>query len=158
MQNHLESCYLAGSMEYSADNGLSWREQYRALLEDEDFLGIKCILPNEQERHIIKDQEELNKLKKTDISKYVEIMRQFMELDLGIIDKVDMVIVRWEGETISGTVGEAQHAYLMGIPIYLVTSKPLHEVPGWFLACFTEVFDTLSCLMMYLADKKWGQQ
>jgi len=148
----MKTCYLAGPMEFTADGGRAWREEYRDLLKE--YLEVDCIIPEEEES-LITNQKELNRLKKENIFEYTELMRKIIDLDLNFVDNVDMLIVRWEGEAMSGTIHEVGHAYEAGKPCYLVTSKPFHEVPGWFLATFTEIFESIACLMMFLADEKF---
>jgi len=140
------NAYLAGPMEYAANAGLSWRLHYEQELNK---LGIKCIIPEFEEKFVT-DQAELNRLKKEDIPHYVKIMRQLIDLDLDFVETVDMVVVKWTGERMSGTIGEVQHAYLVSTPAYLVTELDLQEVPGWFLACFTKTFTSLEELTTHI--------
>jgi len=140
--------YLAGPMEYDKDAGIAWRLEYQEALRD---LGISCVIP-ELEEDFITDQAELNVLKKHNVPKYVKIMRKLIELDLNFVKTLDLVIVNWEGQRMSGTVHEVGYAYQIGKPCYLVTSKSPEEVPGWFLACFTEIFSSLDQLLLHLQD------
>lgn len=138
--------YLAGPMEYCEDEGLPWRLEFREKLASID---VECIIPNEEEINI-SNQTELNVLKKENLDEYIRIMRVFIDMDLAFVHTVDFVVVGWEGQRMSGTVGEAQQAYLTGVPVYLVTSQPVHTTPGWFLACCTKVFSTCDELVEYL--------
>jgi nucleoside 2-deoxyribosyltransferase len=138
--------YLAGAMESLKDEGLSWRRKFSSALEK---VGIKSVIPNDEEKDI-KQKYNLAELKKTDIEKYVEIIRSFITMDLKFVETVDMLIVKWEGEVTTGTVHEVGYAFQLKKPCYLVTSKKLHEVSGWFLSCFTKVFPDLDCLIHYL--------
>jgi nucleoside 2-deoxyribosyltransferase len=140
-------CYLAGPMEYATDNGFNWRIHYQRLLYP---LNITCVIPNFEEAEILKDVKQLKYYKKENLSKYIEIMRKFIEKDLEFVEKSDFVIVKWDGEITSGTVGEVQQAYLLKKPAYLVTSKSFHEIPGWFLACFTQLFHTEEELVSFI--------
>lgn len=138
--------YLAGPMEYSDDNGLGWRLQYREVLKP---LNIQCVVPNEEEEDIIAGVN-LQLLKRTDVEAHNKILHQFIEQDLEFVRTVDMIIIRWEGERMSGTIGEAQHAFLHNQPVYLVTTQPIHTVPGWFLSCCTKTFETVNQLVDFL--------
>lgn len=133
-----KTAYLAGSMEYSRNAGISWRLEYE---QDLNQMGFDCIIP-EREEGFITDQAELNHLKSRDLPLYKKIMRQLIMLDLDFVNRVDLIIVKWDGEKTAGTIGEAQEAYVRNKPIYLITSLPFEEVPGWFLACFTKEFHT----------------
>ena len=144
--------YLAGSMEYSDNQGLDWRLEWR---EDLGKLGIQCIIPNFEEADIILDSEQFQRDKITNLDKYINIMRKIIRKDLAFVEQVDFVITKWDGEKGAGTIGEAQHSFLIGKPNYLVTSLPFHEVPGWFLACFTELFHSKEKLLKFL-EVKYG--
>lgn len=141
--------YLAGPMEYAEDNGLGWRLEYKQILSN---LNIQCIIPNEEEANILNGVD-LQALKKSNVESHNKILRQFIRQDLEFVRTVDMIIIRWEGEKMSGTIGEAQHAYLNNKPVYLVTSQPQHTVPGWFLACCTKVFKNSQQLIDFLRRK-----
>ena len=153
MRNYKRICYLAGPMESVKDAGRGWREVYSEELKQ---LGFMCIIPEDKEEFIT-NQEELNDLKKTDRHQYVDIMRKLISLDLKFVETADIIVTRWNGEVTAGTIGEAQHAYLEGKLIYLVTDKEFHEIPGWFGACFTEIFDSLDCLLLYLSEELYGE-
>lgn len=147
LKNRNLTTYLAGPMEYTEDNGLGWRLVFKEELEK---LQIKSILPNFEELELVKNPQHFNSLKETNTEEYISIMRQLIDIDLTFVLDVDFVIIKWEGERMSGTIGEAQHAYLAGVPVYLVTSQPIKDIPGWFLGCTTEVFENLNCLMLFL--------
>lgn len=151
MASKQKIAYLAGSMEYSDDNGLGWRLEARDLLTP---LGIKCILPNEEEAQWIDDVDEFRELKKKDIHEYVRIHREFMKQDLDFTSTCDYFVCKWEGERIHGTTGEAQWRWQNGKDAYLVTSVPVEEIPGWFLASFTHLFPTLKDLKKWLEKQQ----
>ena len=139
--------YLAGPMEHTADNGFGWRSEYK---KDLQKLHILSVIPSDYETELIPDPEQFQRDKQFFLNRFLKTMRAIIKLDLKFVETVDFVITRWEGERCSGTIGEAQHAFLIGKPNYLVTSKPFHEVPGWFLACFTELFHTKEELYKFL--------
>jgi len=150
MKKSSKTAYLAGPMENLKDEGLAWRRRFSRALKK---IGIDSIIPNDEEIQI-KQEYNLPELKKTDIDKYIEIIRSFIEMDLKFVESVDMLVVKWEGEMSSGTFHEVGYAYQLGTPCYLVTSKALHEVPGWFLSCFTKVFSELDVLIWYLKERQ----
>lgn len=142
--------YLAGPMEYVPDFGLRWREEYEKEL---DILDILCIVPNEKQQ-IIANEKELQKLKVEDLESYIKKLREIIALDLKYVTSSDFLIVRWmAGEETTGTVGEAQTAYLNNIPVYLVTNMNPYDIPGWFLACCAEVFHSKEDLFSFLKSK-----
>jgi nucleoside 2-deoxyribosyltransferase len=130
------TAYLAGPMEYSSDAGLVWRKAYQKRLER---AGIKCIIPNEEESKV-EGSSILKEIKSSNLPKYVEIMRNIIKLDLELVDQANCLVVKWDGETIAGTIHEVGHAYEKGIPCFLVTRLTDQEIPGWFLALFDAVF------------------
>jgi len=142
--------YLAGPMECDHNEGLNWRRTYEKTLGK---VGIKCIVPNDEEKHIKKNIN-VKELKKTDIDKYISIIREFIKQDLKFVDTVDMIIVRWEGQPTAGTIHEVGHAFEQRKPCYLVSSLPNEDVLGWFLACFTKRFYSLKELVEFLKDEK----
>jgi len=143
------TAYLAGPMEFADSYGLNWRLEYRKELKR---LNIETIIPEEEElKKGGLTEKEVNQLKADDPEKYKAYVRtNFIQPDLTFVRECDMVIVRWEGEQMSGAVGETQEAYLSGTPVYLVSSREVKDIPGWFFACSTEHFKTLGCLLLYL--------
>jgi len=133
-------------MEFAEGAGLNWRLEYAKVLKK---LGMESVIPNKEETYLT-SQEELAEFKQNNIVAFVRVMRKLIELDLNFVETVDLIVVRWEGERMSGTIHEVGHAYIHNKPVYLVTSKPTIEVPGWFLACFSSVFHSLEELIDYL--------
>lgn len=142
--------YLAGPMEFIANAGINWRLEYQELLKP---LNLECIIP-ELEEKIITNQAELNVLKVNNPEAYIDIMRKLIDLDLKLLTGVNMVIVKWDGEKMSGTIHEVGKAYELKIPTYLVTTKSFQDIPGWFAACFTKIFTTKYQLISYLTNLK----
>jgi nucleoside 2-deoxyribosyltransferase len=142
--------YLAGPMEFAEDYGMGWRERLRNELKE---FGIRCILPNEEEAKFISSQHELNDIKESDPQRYINIMRQFIKQDLQFVEGVDMIITCWEGERMSGTIGEATHAYCSDQVSYLITSVPFKDIPGWFVACYSEIFTSVEEFLDFARGK-----
>ena len=142
--------YLAGCMEYAADKGLSWRLKFE---EELNKLGIKCIIPNKEEKDLIKGDVKMSELKISDLDRYLYIMRLIIERDLDFVENSDIFIANWNGERGAGTIHEAGYAYQLGKPSYLVSSLKDEDIPGWFLACFVKKFSTLDELVCYLEEK-----
>lgn len=147
-----KKAYLAGPMEYAANAGLDWRLEYR---DDLANLEIDVIIPEYEEGGIC-TQEQLNHLKVHDIESYIRIMRQLITLDLRFVETVDLIVCYWDGERMSGTVGEFQKAYEIGRKTCLVTPRPFIEIPGWFLACSTDRFHTKEELLVHLKEYYHG--
>lgn len=140
-------------MESVADRGIEWRKAYQKdLLE---LLNIHAIIPNEGESLVKPSSVDMNKLKIENTTEFTEIMRRFITLDLALIDLSDIVIVRYEGEQLSGTTAEIHHCYMTEKPIYMISSLPLDRIPGWILSEIgpDRIFPQLPCLIGYLADQ-----
>jgi nucleoside 2-deoxyribosyltransferase len=133
-------------MEFAEGAGLNWRLEFKKALTK---LGMDSVIPNKEETYIT-SQEELANFKKNNITAYIQVMRKLIDLDLNFVETLDLIVVRWEGERMSGTVHEVGHAYEIKKPVYLVTSKSWEEVPGWFLACCSSMFHSLEELISYL--------
>jgi len=142
----MKTIYLAGPIENSPDRGTKWREKYSKRLKR---LGFSCINPIDEENKI-SGINDFNKLKKTDISTYINEMRKFIKADLEFVEKADIIICKWNGEISSGTNGEITYAYKLNKPCYLITQTELRYIPGWFLACFNGVFNNLEDLLEVL--------
>ena len=50
----------------------------------------------------------------------------------------------------AGTKGELTMAKYFGKPVYLVTSIPYHDIPGWVLGCTTQLFSSFDELNVFL--------
>ena len=99
---------------------------------------------------------QLKELKIADTEAYKKHYREhFIIPDINIVRSSDLLIIRWNGERMSGTIHEAGEAFLLGVPVYLVTNQPIEEIPGWFLSCCTEAFQSLSCLLLFLLKKSF---
>jgi len=147
--NHI--CYLIGSMEALNDGGLNWRLQYRDALEP---YGVECIIPNFEEAELIPDVKAFMELKRTNYQEFKKIMRKIIDKDVGFVHQADFLLCRYEGESISGTTGEAHEAWLhSNTPAFLITSLPFHKVPSWFGACFEEEFHTLEEFLKFFENR-----
>lgn len=152
----IKTVYLAGAMECVPDEGLAWRKRYAQNLEE--HFDIKSIIPNNEEADIIPPGTDMKRLKKESLYDYREVMIKIRNSDLKFVQSVDAIICRWDGERIAGTVGEAQHADIHAVPFYLICKRPYYELPGWMVACATEIYPEFSCFMMDLADIIFNQE
>lgn len=138
--------YLCGAMETVPDWGVGWREEYQEALE---ALGINCINPTHLEAGVGTVQEMID-LKTTDPIEYKKRMREILYVDLSGVLNSNFLVCRYEGERVAGTIGELQEAFLENKPNYIVTSLPFDQLPGWMIACSTEIFPNLGCLIHFL--------
>jgi nucleoside 2-deoxyribosyltransferase len=144
--------YLAGPMEDSADNGLGWRVEFREALKEFDF---NCIIPEEHEEGLIPPGANMSKIKRTNLDLYKTIVRRFIKLDLKFVEDADLIVIKYEGEQTSGTIGEAQYAYQLKKPVMLVSSLPEEQISGWFLSCCSIKFSSLEEMVEYITNHSW---
>lgn len=144
--------YLAGAIEYTDDEGRSWREEYQ---EELSKIGIEAWIPNDLNLEHELTMEQWMVLKsKDDLSEFkIEFRRRIIAPDIQAVDDADIIIVRWDGERTTGTAHEVGRAYMRGQMVYLVTPRPFREVPAWMLACVEAEFHELEQLTKYLCKR-----
>ena len=146
--------YLSGGMEYAANEGRDWRELMQRFFEDE--LGWAVFNPNrESERFFQKNWPgmDFRAVKVQDIERYREIVSRLVDIDSHeIAERTDIVVCYWDEGAAkgAGTKGEVTMARFFGKPVYMVTSIPAQEIPGWVLGCTTRRFATFSELTEFL--------
>ena len=146
--------YLSGGMEYAANEGRDWRELMQRFFEDE--LGWAVFNPNrESERFFQKNWPgmDFRAVKVQDIERYREIVSRLVDIDSHeIAERTDIVVCYWDEGAAkgAGTKGELTMARFFGKPVYMVTSIPAQEIPGWVLGCTTRIFGTFQELTAYL--------
>ncbi len=122
-------------MEFAKGEGMDWRMEmegwirenlhhtvYNPNVESDAFLSRK--LPNGRFRD----------LKREDIDKYVNLVRELIDMDSHeIAERTDYVICYWDesAQRGAGTKGELTIARFTGKPVYMVTSMKPEEIPGW---------------------------
>ncbi len=134
--------YLAGSIEYSPDQGKGWRAEITPLLKS---LGHDVYDPAEDEIKNLTETEarEFRSWKKDDLPRFQNTVRKIIAYDLDLIEQqCDAIVCYWDRNAGrgAGTQGELTFAHRLGIPVYLVCGMPTEEVSGWLLGCATEVF------------------
>ena len=145
-------------MEYADNEGRDWRETMQERIERE--LGWTVFNPNRESDRFFQIHHpsiDIRALKSTDTMKYKKIIEKLVEIDCREIAELsDIVICYWDESAMrgAGTKGEVTIAKHFGKPVYMVTSMPLDEIPGWVLACMTIVFSTLDELFAFLNTLK----
>jgi hypothetical protein len=141
-------------MEYAANEGRDWRETMQQFFEDE--LGWTVFNPNrESERFFQKNWPgmDFRAVKTQDIERYRKIVSRLVDIDSHeIAERTDVVVCYWDEGAAkgAGTKGELTMARFFGKPVYMVTSIPAQEIPGWVLGCTTRRFATFSELTEFL--------
>jgi hypothetical protein len=142
-------------MEYADGEGSTWRKQMQQWLEES--LHHEVFNPNvESDRLFATTYKgvDFRKLKSEDLQQYRKIAQHLVEIDCDeIAHRTDYVICYWDEGAAkgAGTKGELTMAKFFGKPVYLVTSFPLHELPGWVLGCVTKTFRSFEELKEFLA-------
>lgn len=150
--------YLSGGMEYAEGEGAHWRKEMQSWLES--ILRHSVFNPNvESDRFFSAHHPDVNfrTLKKEDVQLYQTIVRRLVEIDCEEIAKrSDYVICYWDEGAAkgAGTKGELTMAKFFGKPVYLVTTYPLHDIPGWILGCVSRTFSSFSELKQFLSNDK----
>lgn len=149
--------YLSGGMEYASGEGAQWRSELQQWLEK--TLAQTVFNPNVESNRFFSKQYpsiDFRKLKTQNLPLYREIARQLVELDCKeIAERSDYVICYWDEGAAkgAGTKGELTMAKFFGKPVYLVTSFPLDELPGWVLGCVSKTFSDFSELKRFLSAR-----
>ena len=149
--------YLSGGMEYADGEGARWRTEIQLWLEQQ--LQHSVFNPNIESNRFFSTYYpsiDFRKLKTQNITLYQEIVRQLVEIDCKeIAERSDYVICYWDEGAAkgAGTKGELTMAKFFGKPVYLVTSFPLYELPGWVLGCVTKTFPNFSELKIFLTQQ-----
>ena len=153
MHSH-KRVYLSGGMEYSADEGRDWRENLQQWLEQE--LQCQVFNPNLESDRFFRTYHhgiDFRKLKTENIQLYKTIAAGLVELDCKeIAERSDFVVCYWDDSAMkgAGTKGELTMARYFGKPVYLVTTMPHHEIPGWILGCVARMFASFEELKGFL--------
>ncbi|MCX7625222.1 MAG: nucleoside 2-deoxyribosyltransferase [Candidatus Sumerlaeaceae bacterium] len=152
--------YLAGAVEHAPDGGRGWRQTISTWLKEE--LKLDVFDPCVQELALLSPQEKvhLRGWKATDPNRFRTIIRRFVDNDLRQLLKATcFVVCLWDEYAArgAGTAGELTVAYWSKIPVYLVSSLSPTDIPGWILACATEVFTDFEQMKRRLVEL-YGQQ
>ncbi len=147
--------YLSGGMEYAENEGVNWRKELQEWVEHQ--LGHSVFNPNVESNRFFSSNYpgvDFRGLKTSNIDTYQEIVRRLVEVDCReIAERSDYVICYWDDGAArgAGTKGELTMARFFGKPVYLVTSFPMHQIPGWVLGCITRTFGTFDELKSFLS-------
>ncbi len=146
--------YLSGGMEYADGEGARWRSELQRWLEG--TLSHAVFNPNVESDRFFAEHHpgiDFRALKHEDVARYQSIVRRLVEIDcMEIAQNSDYVICYWDDGAAkgAGTKGELTMARFFGKPVYLVTTFPLHDIPGWILGCVTRTFPSFEALKDFL--------
>ena len=149
--------YLSGGMEYAAGEGVHWRKDLQRWLEE--HLRHDVFNPNVESDRFFSTHHpgiDFRALKRDDVPLYQRIARGLVEIDCReIAERSDYVICFWDEGAAkgAGTKGELTMARFFGKPVYMVTSYPPQEIPGWILGCVTRTFGSFDELKAFLSTR-----
>ncbi|MFN0156780.1 MAG: hypothetical protein ACKVRP_01760 [Bacteroidota bacterium] len=149
--------YLSGGMEYADDEGRNWRAGLQRWLSDE--LHCDVFNPNEESERFFSTHHpslDFRALKQTDIARYTRIVRELVQKDCHeIAERSDFIICYWDEAAMrgAGTKGELTMARHFDKPVYLVTTMPPHDIPGWVLGCTTKLFASFHELKTFILSE-----
>lgn len=154
--------YLSGGMQYAENLGSTWRLAASNMLRKMKYFPLDiCAL----DRAYARDHGELFYAYNKDLTQEEliqfksNIRKHFIYTDLELVDKdSDAVIVLWNkaAQLGGGTHAELSHAYEHEIPIFMVASVPLEDIPSWIAAQVTRVFQSFGELWKYLDELPYG--
>jgi hypothetical protein len=148
--------YLSGGMEYASDEGRDWRTVMHEWLEQE--LHASVFNPNVESDRLFATRHagvDFRDLKASDPHRYREIAAELVDIDSReIAERSDFVICYWNAAAMrgAGTKGELTMARYFHKPVFMVTTMPEHEIPGWVLGCVTRIFGGFEELKTYLKN------
>lgn len=166
------STYTAGGIQYHT-NMHGWRDELDVLfkqlkikhydptkLEKDKLRGFRInqlpkTIINRQGKEIpVKQWHDLSHASdKKNFDRFVRIMKKVIAMDLDIVhNKIDFLTVFWDkGARLgSGTYSEIDHAYHLGLPVYVVATE---EIPAWLCGMMTKIFNSLDELKEFLKEK-----
>jgi hypothetical protein len=149
--------YLSGGMEYADGEGVQWRQEMQSWLEQN--LKHTVFNPNIESDIFFAEKYpgiDFRKTKIENVCLYQKIVRHLVEIDCKVIaEHSDYLICYWDEGAAkgAGTKGELTMAKYFNKPVYLVTSYPLHDIPGWVLGCTTKTFTSFDELKKFLLPK-----
>lgn len=141
-------------MEYAADEGRDWRSILQEWLERE--LHCTVFNPNNESDVFFQTHYpscDVRALKRNNLLLYQEIVSRLVEIDCReIAEQSDFVICYWDESAMrgAGTKGELTMAKYFRKPVYIVTSMPHHDIPGWVLGCTSKFFFSFDELRTFL--------
>ncbi len=150
--------YLSGSMQFAPDGQLggTWRSLCSEELKKLGFFPLDItaldVAYTKQHGELYKsfgsDPEHILQMKSN-------LRKHFVFTDLQLIEKNSDAIILVYDEGVrkgAGTLSEAQHAYNLELPIFLVSQYEdwYKEIPGWLLSLSTRVFSSFDELYIYL--------
>lgn len=155
--------YLSGGMQFAQNLGAGWREKVSSKLKELKYfpLDITDLDVAYNQEH---GKPEIPKAGQEPLSYKANMRKHFIDTDLKLIrENSDALIVYYDESARrgAGTVSEAQYAFNLNIPIFLVTDHKTEEdfykdISGWLIALSTKHFLGFEALYQYLENLPYG--
>jgi hypothetical protein len=146
--------YLSGGMQFAASKGKGWREEQTPILKSMGYYPVDIVALDRAYARVHgemygPDNHDSHEQLKSNIREH------FVHTDLNLIEHhCDALIVLYDESARRGcgTQAECQHAYNLGLPVFLVSSFEdwKREVPIWLQAITTKIFTSFGDLNQYL--------
>jgi hypothetical protein len=148
--------YLCGPIDFPEEGEKLWRRKLAPYLRDQ--LGHRVYDPTEDARRVLTDEEIANfrVWQTNDLDRFRRVVRKMIAFDIELIEnKADYLICYWDAETAStgGIPAGLTAAYRTGIPVYLVTPRPVEQIDAWMLGCSDQVFFSIEDLKEFLFSR-----
>lgn len=149
--------YLSGGIEHAHNDGAGWRAKATPILQKMGFfpIDIAALDAAYAEKHG-KLYASFGSDERGQLLRKANIRKHFVHTDLELIkNDTDALIVLYDQSVRkgAGTISECQFAYLLDIPIFVVSDWDdwMKEVPGWLHALSTKIFVNFHELYNYLS-------
>lgn len=150
--------YLSGGMQFAKALGAGWRIEASKKLKEMGYFPLDI---TELDVAYLKSEGKplLIPTDKEQLAYKAHMRKHFIDTDLKLIkDNSDALIVYYDESARrgAGTVSEAQYAYLLNIPIFLVADgyssieEMNQNISGWLIALSTKSFISFDDLYDYL--------
>ena len=159
--------YLSGGMQFAANLGAAWRVTASEKLKEMRYFPLDIteldVAYNKAHTKITVPEVTVDRpvLSKEEVLFYKSTMRKhFVKTDLDLIEQNSDALIVFYDESArrgAGTVSEAQAAFNLDIPIFLVCEYPTEadmfkNVSGWLIALATKHFLNFDDLYAYLEN------
>lgn len=155
--------YLSGGMQFAKNLGAGWRVETSKKLKELKYFPLD-ITELDVAYNASYGKPLLPKADESPLSYKANMRKHFIDTDLKLIrDNSDALIVYYDESARrgAGTVSEAQYAFNLNIPIFLVTDHKTeqefyNDVSGWLIALSTKHFLGFDALYDYLGKLPEG--
>jgi nucleoside 2-deoxyribosyltransferase len=152
-------CYLAGPIDYAADDGVGWRNDITPwLLEKGVTVLDPCNKPIPDSYYKEIDEEKVRMMELKETGRYYELtarMKEIVHMDLRMVDISDFVIVYINPKvTMFGTIHELVNSLTQRKPTLVVIEGGRAKAPNWLFGImdFNFMFDDFDSLQSFLTQ------